>query len=82
MNEELLNEYQFLQLNQTRQSELIAQHCAGVEENIRLSASLSEAENIVKAVCEKFDGECSSSIIRSVLVQHLHNIVKRYWQKE
>jgi len=82
MDEELLNEHKFLQLNKTRQSDLIAKHCAGIEEKIRLSSSLHEAESIAAAMCKKFEDECSSSIIRSVLVLHLQNIIKQYWKKE
>jgi hypothetical protein len=43
-NEELINEQQFLQLNQMRQSELIAKHCSGMEERIRNARSKEEAE--------------------------------------
>ena len=82
MNEELLNEQQFLQLNQTRQSDLIAKYCAGIEEQIRGSSSRSDAESAAAAVCRKFERECSSSIIRNVLTLHLQNLVNRYWRKE
>ena len=82
MDEELLNEQQFLQLNQTRQSDLIAKYCAGIEEQIRVSASRSEAESIAAAACKNFEGECSSSIIRNVLALHVQNLVNQYWRKE
>jgi ubiquinone/menaquinone biosynthesis C-methylase UbiE len=52
-NEELINEQQFLQLYQTRQSELIAEHCSGIE---RLRASqrvaLLEVDRVVNLCLE------------------------------
>jgi hypothetical protein len=82
MNEELLNERQFLQVNQIRQSELIANHCSGIKEKIRLSASISEAESIAASACKKFERECSSSIVRNALALHLQNIIEQYWKQE
>jgi len=43
-NEELIDEQQFLQLNQTRQSDLILTHCSGMEKRIRNARSKEEAE--------------------------------------
>jgi hypothetical protein len=82
MNEELLNEQQFLRVNHFRQSELIANHCSGIKEKIRLSASISEAERIAASTCKNFEHECSSSIVRNALALHLQNIIEQYWKQK
>ena len=79
MLEELLDDQPYLKLHQIRQSELIAQRCAGIEEKIRRSASRSEAESIVSKACTGFEVECSSSIVRNALVLHLQNLLQQYW---
>jgi len=81
-NEELINEQQFLQLNQTRQSELIAKHCSEIEERIRDAPSKEEAERIVSKACSKFESECTSSIVRMALSQSLQAKVMHYWSKK
>jgi hypothetical protein len=80
-NEELFNEQQFLQLNQIRQSELIAKHCSGIEERIRDARSKEEAEHIAGEACTKFESECTSSIVRMALSQYLQAKVTHYWSK-
>ena len=82
MDEELLNDQQYRQLNPTRQYDLITKYCAGIEEKIRRSASLSEAENIVSIACKNFEDECSSNIIQNALVLHLQNLVNLYWEEK
>jgi hypothetical protein len=81
-NEELINEQQFLQLNQIRQSELIAKHCSGIEERIRDARSKEEAEQIASEVCSKFESECTSSIVRMALAQYIQVKVTQYWVKK
>jgi hypothetical protein len=81
-NEELLNEQQFLQLNQIRQSELIAEHCSGIEERIRDAQSKEEAELIASEACSKFESECTSSIVRIELAIYIHGKVTHYWNKK
>ena len=81
-NEELINEQQFLQLNQIRQSELIAEHCSGIEERIRDARSKEEAEQIASEACSKFDSECTSSIVRIELAIYIHGKVTHYWNKK
>jgi hypothetical protein len=81
-NEELLNEQQFLQLNQIRQSELIAEHCSGIEERIRDARSKEEAEQIASKACSKFEDECTSSIVRMALAQYIQGKVTQYWGKK
>jgi len=81
-NEELINEQQFLQLNQTRQSELIAKNCYGIEERIRNARSKEEAEKIASKACKKFESECTSSIVRMALAQYMQAKVTQYWIKK
>jgi hypothetical protein len=79
MNEELLNENRFLQLNQGQQLELIAKHCAGIEERIRKAQSRKESETIAEEACGKFETECPSDIIRRGLVQRVREMVEQRW---
>jgi hypothetical protein len=81
-NEELFNEHQFLQLNQIRQSELIAKHCSNIEERIRQARSKDEAEHIASDACRKFQDECASSIVRISLAKHVQEKVSQYWDKK
>ena len=68
-NEELFTDQEFLQLNQIRQSELIATRCAGIAERIRDARSKEAAERIIGEACKEFESECASSIVRVALVQ-------------
>ena len=81
-DEELINEHQYLQLNQTRQSELIMKHCSGIEKLIRDAKSKEEAEQIANKACDKFESECASSIVRMALSQYLQAKVTHYWSKK
>jgi hypothetical protein len=81
-NEELVSEQQFLQLNQIRQSELIAKHCFGIEERIRSAQSKEEAEQIASKACSKFESECTSSIVRTALAKYIQSKVMQYWSKK
>jgi hypothetical protein len=81
-DEELINEQQFLQLNQMRQSELITKHCSGIEERIRNARSKEEAEQISNKACSKFESECSSSIVRMALSQYIQDKIMQYWIKK
>ncbi len=78
-DEELFNGQQFLQLNQIRQSEIIAKRCTGITQRIRDAQSKEEAERIIGDACRKFERECASSIVRVALVQHGQAKVAQYW---
>jgi len=79
MNEELLNEDRFIQLNQSQQLELIARHCAGIERRIREAQSRKEAETIAEESCGKFETECPSDMIRRGLVLRVRGMVEQRW---
>jgi hypothetical protein len=81
-DEELINERQYLRLNQTRQSELIAKHCREIEESIRGAHSKEEAEQISSKACTKFESECTSSIVRMALAQYIQDKITHYWSKK
>jgi predicted oxidoreductase len=79
MNEELLNEDRFLQLNQSQQLELIAKHCAGIEKRIHEAQSRKVSETIAEEACGKFETECPSDIIRRGLIQRVREMVEQRW---
>jgi hypothetical protein len=79
MNEELLNDDRFMQLNQSQQSELIAEHCAGIERHIGNAHSRKEAETIAEQACGRFETECPSDMIRRGLVLRVHEMVDQRW---
>jgi hypothetical protein len=80
-NEELLNDQQFLQLNQMRQSDLIAKHCAGIEEHIRTALSRFEAERIAANTCLQFQHECTSALVRNVLTHRVEELMIKHWNQ-
>ena len=82
MSEELLNEGRFQRLNRARQSELIAEHCAGVEQRIRGAHSRAEAETIGSDACRQFENECPSDLVRRGLVHRVRQMVQQHWGKE
>jgi hypothetical protein len=82
MNEELLDDDEFLQLKQSQQSELIAKHCAGIEGRIREAQSRKEAETIAEEACGKFETECPSDILRRGLVLRVRGMVEQRWGTE
>ncbi|MBN1397370.1 MAG: hypothetical protein JXA06_04985 [Bacteroidetes bacterium] len=81
ISEELFSEYQFLQLNKNRQSDLIAKHCIEVEKIIRTASSRVEAEQLSADACSHFQDECPSSIVRNALTHHVEELIKNYWPK-
>ena len=79
MNEELLNDDRFLQLNHSQQMELIAKHCATIEMRIRGAQSRKEAETIAEEACGEFETECPSDMIRRGLVLRVREMVDQRW---
>jgi hypothetical protein len=79
MEDELLNEQQFVRLGEQRQELLLARHCTVIEDSIRRAASRSEAEKIADTACLKFNTMCSSSIVRGALHQYVQNIIGEHW---
>jgi hypothetical protein len=79
MNEELFSERQFLQLNQVSQSELIANHCAEIEEQIRDASSRLEAERISAGACLQFEKDCPSMLVRNALIRRIEELIGKYW---
>jgi hypothetical protein len=79
MNEELFNERQFLQLNQAHQSELIANHCAEIEERVRNASSRLEAERVSASACLQFEKDCQSMLVRNALTHRMEELIAKYW---
>lgn len=82
MVEELLSEDGLSGLGRTRQKEVIADHCAEIENRIRSAGSREEAETIAGVACHQFESECSSDLVRRGLVQRVHQMVEQHWGKE
>ncbi len=82
INEELLNDDRFLQLNQHQQLDLIAKHCAGIEKRIQESQSRNEAATIAEKACGAFETECPSDMIRRGLVLRVREMVEQRWGTE
>lgn len=79
MEDELLNEQQFLQLGEKRQSLLLARHCTRIEDEIRGAVSRKDAERIANDACLKFNNDCSSTIVRTALHRHIQDLIDEYW---
>ena len=81
MDEELLNDNRFPQLSQTRQSEIVARRCRGVQQLIRGAQSRKEAVRIAEGACRQFADECQSEIVQNALIQRVRQMVEKYWGK-
>ena len=81
-NEELLPDDRFAQLNSTQQSEIIANHCAEIEELIRTASSRFEAERISADACLRFENECPSMLVRHALTHRVEEFITKYWSQK
>lgn len=68
-------------LDSGQQKEIIARHCADAEDRIRTAASKSEASRIVDDLCQRFDRECESSLVRSFLKKHVNHLLTLHWSE-
>jgi hypothetical protein len=82
MNEELLTDERFRQLNGNRQSELIANHCADMEDRIRSASSRSEAIRLKESTCARFEEACPSALVRTALSRHVEELISHYWDNK
>jgi len=82
LNEELLTDERYMQLNGNRQSELIANHCGDIENRIRSAPSRLEAERLKELACTKFKQECQSMLVRTALTRYVEKLISRYWDKK
>ncbi len=82
LNEELLTDERYIQLNGNRQAELIANHCGDIENRIRSAPSRLEAVRLKELACAKFEQECSSTLVRAALATHVGELISRYWDKK
>jgi hypothetical protein len=79
MYEESLTDQQFVGLDGERQSQIIAEHCLGIQERIRNAQSRHEAERVAAEACSKLEQECPGTMVRRALIQHIQKIVEQYW---
>ena len=76
---ESITDQQFLDLGQQRQVEILAEHCAGIEEKIRSAESRKEAENIADITCGKLKEVCFSKLVQGALTRRTQDLVEEYW---
>lgn len=81
IDEELLNDDRFPQLNQTRQSEIVARRCRGVQQLIRGAQSRTEAVRVADGACRQFADECQSEMVQRALMERVQLMVEKYWGK-
>jgi len=82
VNEELLTDERFRQLNGNRQSELIADHCADIEDRIRSAPSRLEAMRLKESACTTFEQACPSVLVRTALSRYVEELIVRYWDNK
>ena len=82
VNEELLTDERFRQLNGNRQSELIANHCADIEDRIRSAPSRLEAIRLKESTCTRFEKACPSALVRTALSRYVEELISRYWDNK
>jgi hypothetical protein len=81
-NEELLTDERYRQLNGNQQSELVARHCADIEDRIRSAPSRLEALRLKELACSRFKQTCSSVLVRTALTRHVEELISRNWEKK
>ena len=81
-NEELLTDERYLRLTGKQQSEHIANHCAEIEDRIRLAPSRLEAVRLKELTCTKFKQECQSTLVRTALTRYVEELIARHWDKK
>jgi hypothetical protein len=79
---ESLTDRQFQDLGQNQQVEMLAHHCAGIEEKIRSAQSREEAERAADVSCGRLQEACLSSLVQGALVRHTREIIDQYWGKK
>ncbi len=78
-NEELLTDERFERLNTNRQSELIAEYCADIEDRIHSASSRLEALRLAESSCTRFEQTCLSTLVRKALERHIEGLILQYW---
>ena len=81
MDEKLLSDDRFPQLSQRQQSEIIAKRCRGVQQLIRSAHSRVAAATVAEDACRQFANECESEIVQQALMQHVRQMVEKFWGK-
>jgi hypothetical protein len=82
MNEELLTDERFLRLDANRQSELITEYCADIEDRIRSAPSRLEALRLSESSCTRFEQACPSALLRKALETHIEELILQYWDRK
>lgn len=78
-HEELVTDNRFAQFNKKQQTDLLAKHCADIEERIRTASSRYEADRVSAEVCLEFEKECHSSVVRRSMKQRVQDLLIEYW---
>ena len=76
---ESITDQQFLSLGQQRQVEILAEHCADIEEKIRSAQSRTEAQTIADSTCGKLQEACLSNLVQRALVRRTREFIEQYW---
>ena len=76
---ESMTDQQFNDLGERRQVEVLAEHCAGIEEKIRSAHSRAEAETIADSTCGKLRDACFSTLVEHALVQRTRDLIEVHW---
>lgn len=79
MLEELLDEAAYKRLPVSSQEDLIAAHCADVEQRILSAPTADKAKAISEDACKTFRAECASALVGNALSDHVMRLHKKYW---
>ena len=74
-----ITDRQFLDLGQDRQIEILSEHCADIEEEIRSAHSREEAESAGRRACGKLQDACLSRLVERALVRRTGELIELYW---
>jgi len=65
-------------INQTRQSELIQEYCADLEQRVAKAANPEEAHTLAFKTCTSFRLSCESAIVLKFLNNYAESVLKRH----
>ena len=76
IQEELIDESQFMRLPLQRQTELLSHYCGDIKDKIISSSTMTEAQRIADEQCLLFQRSCSSEVLRHAMTRYVQDIIK------
>lgn len=79
MKEELSIDSLLVRRASARQAELVSEFCTEARNTILSAADKTEAQDAMRKICDAFTQSCSSTIIRTMLENHIGEVFRKRW---